>query len=175
MKILTIGLLGLLLTVPVLGDTPQDEKVTVPKSMLTQDQLNKLQGHDLRENVHEWAGVGKEVGEAVNSSLAAVTVQTNSFAQTGVGKLTMVLVVWKILGDQIVHLVGGAIELVVFLPLWIWSYRKTCMVRRIKTGKDTWQTVDYKKDSYGDCSPRQAHLLAIVILMGIFLVTVFSY
>lgn len=62
----------------------QDEnKVLVPKSMLTEKQLAEAEKGDLKTNVHEWAGLGREVGEAVNSSLSAITEQANAFAKTG--------------------------------------------------------------------------------------------
>lgn len=160
----------------------QDEKVTVPKSMLTQDQISQLNQNNIKNNVSSWAGVGKEVGEAVNSSLSAITTQTNNFAQTGVGKVTVAIVVWKVLGDQIVHLVFGLIEMVVFLPLWIWSYRRTCLDRRIKvkggffSNDKEWEVVKYK-DNYGmdDFTPRIGHWITIAVIVLVIILTVFSF
>jgi hypothetical protein len=163
--------------VPVPGE--QDEKVTVPKSMLTQDQLRTLNQGGLRENVSAWAGVGKEVGEAVNSSMKAISEQTNSFANTKAGKITIYLLIWKLFGNQAVHLTGGFLLMLIFLPLWIWSYRKTCLDRSIRTGKDTYQVFSYQ-DSINKCRgeapcPRTVHWLSLCLLVAIFLFTVYSY
>ena len=37
----------------------------------------------LQKKCHKWAGIGDEIGKAVNSSLSAVTTQANNFGQTG--------------------------------------------------------------------------------------------
>jgi hypothetical protein len=158
-------------------DQQQQETVTIPKSMLSQDQLNELkkqtEGKTIRENVSAWAGLGKEVGEAMNSSMQAITERTNEFAQTRVGKLTMILVTWRVLGDQAIHLLSGFFEAIVFIPIFIWSYRKTCMTRRVKTGKDQWQVVEYK--SSAEVTPRVGHAIAVMLFAIVWLATVFSY
>lgn len=152
----------------------QEKTYSVPESQLTQDQLKKLKGTDIKENVHAWAGVGKEVGEAVNSSLQAITVQTNSFAQTGVGKITVALVVWKVLGDQLVHMLGGLVELVIFIPIWLWSYRRTCMTLKFKMPDKTVKIVEYVGNR-NDMTPRIAHSLMALGFVIVWLVTIFSY
>src|ERR1700683_3390454 len=98
----------------------QEEMVSVPRSQLTEQQKANL-GTD---KARSWVGMGKEIGEAVNSSMSAITTQSNNFAQTPVGKLTVFIVIWKVVGDQAVHIGGGIIELLVFTPLWVWSYRR---------------------------------------------------
>lgn len=169
MKSLILAL-ALLIMVPAIR--ADEDKVTVPRSMLTQEQIKKLDD----SSPSKWVGLGKEVGDAVNSSLQAITTQTSNFSQTKVGKLTMFLVVWKILGDMIVHLVTGFFLLIIFLTVWIWSYRKTCITRSIKTGKDTYEKVEYRKSGqYDDVSPRMGHAIALIIFGIVFLFTVFTY
>jgi hypothetical protein len=168
MKTLMLALL-LILAVPLRAD---EEKVTVPRSMLTQNQIKTL---DEQGSAGKWVGLGKEIGEAVNSSLQAITTQTSNFSQTKVGKLTMVLVVWKMLGNEIIHLTVGFLMLLIFIPLWIWSYRKTCITRSIKTGKDTYEKIEYKPGQYDDMTPRIAHTLMMCGFLITFFITVFSY
>lgn len=143
--------------------------MSVPKSKLTEQQRAEFQVDSARS----WVGTGKEIGEAVNSSLAAITTQSNNFAQTPVGKLTVFIVIWKVVGDQFLHVVGGILELLLCIPVWIWSYRRMCLTRRIKTGKDTWQVVEYKTNA--EFTPRIAHALFAIAIMGAFLLTTFSY
>lgn len=147
-----------------------EEKVTIPKSMLTTDQRAQL----AKEGIHDWVGLGKEIGVAVDSSLHAISSQSNDFAKTPVGKLTVVLVVWKIVGDQLVHIVFGLLELLIFMPLWIWSYRRTCITRAVKLPDKTVKVVEYtsKPESF---TPRIAHCIAIALIVIMFLVTVFTY
>jgi hypothetical protein len=171
---LVAALFALFALMPLASIAQDDTKVLVPKSMLTQDQIDNATKGDLKSNVHEWAGLGKEVGEAVNQSLSAVTDQANTFAKTGVGKLTVLLVVWKVIGDQAVHLLVGLLELLVFLPLWIWSYRSTCVSRRFKIEKGKYVVKEYDRGS-GDISPRSWHGILIGGLVLVFFITLFAY
>lgn len=174
MKVLKAALTLALWLVLTTSLGAQEKTYSVPESQLTQDQLKKLKDVDIPGNVHAWAGVGKEVGEAVNNSLQAITVQTNNFAQTGVGKVTIALVVWKVLGDQLVHMLGGLIELVIFIPIWLWSYRRTCMTLKFKMPDKTVKIVEYMSNR-NDMTPRIAHSLVALGFVIVWLFTVFSY
>jgi hypothetical protein len=174
MKRLWLLVLILLCALPTWAQQA-DEKVTVPTSLLTQDQLAELRRKNLGDKVVGWAGVGKEIGEAVNSSLQAVTVQSNNFAQTGVGKLTVVLVIWKVIGSEFVHIVTGLLELLIFIPLWIWSYRRTCITRAIKLPDKTVKIVEYSKQGYEEFTPRMVHMFLMIGIAVMFLSTTFSY
>lgn len=149
----------------------QEEMVSIPKSKLTEQQKNEMRVG----NAQSWVGMGKEIGDAVNSSLQAITTQSNNFAQTPVGKLTVCLVIWKVVGDQAVHILGGVVILVLCVPIWLWSYRRMCMTRRVKTGKDTWEVIEYSLKGYTDITPRIAHALIGVGIMAAAAITVFSY
>jgi len=165
--------------------------VVMKKSDLTPDQLSKIQQQKADADIDQrisrygkWVGLGKEIGTAVDSSLNAITNQAEHFAKTGVGQVTVGLVIWKVLGDQVVHILGGVVELLVFLPLWIWSYRKFCLPHRILTekaqgffGAKKWTTVsalDTMDDDMKTAVPI-VHWVAGLILMIVILFTVFSY
>lgn len=107
--------------------------VTVPKSSLTpQQQLNYKQ-----QEIHSWVGIGKEVGDAVNSSLAAVTQQSNNFAQTGVGKITVAVVVWKVMGKELTGVLCGIVFAIIAFPTWLWSYYRICVPKRTLIREET--------------------------------------
>jgi hypothetical protein len=179
MKKVAIAVL-LLMSVGAFGQNQQEEMVSVPKSKLTDQQKADLK----IDSAKSWIGLGDEIGKAVNGTLAAVTTQSNNFAQTSVGKLTVVLVIWKILGDQALHVLGGIIEILLLVPIWIWSFRRMCFTRRLKKqvviGADkvktiSWQIVEYDTSGYADATPRIVHCIAIAALVGLVLATVFSY
>ena len=114
------------LALPVFAQQ-QEEQVSIPKSMLTKDQLDAIAQQNLKDKVErygKWVGIGHEVGQAVNESLSAITTQANNFAQTPVGKWTIVVVIYKVIGQQLTGLIIGVGTLLIGLPLWIWSYRK---------------------------------------------------
>lgn len=158
-----------------------DEIVSIPKSKLTADQLQQIQQENLQKRIDtygKWVGIGKEVGVAVNSSLEAITNQADHFSQTGVGKFTMVIVAWKVIGDQLIHVVGGLLEILIILPIWIWSYRKFCTSHRVLVKKEAgfWGAKEYhttELESDGDVF--WGHWIAAFFLLLVVLLTVFSY
>lgn len=110
---------------------PQEELVTVPKSMLTPNQIQQAEMQSRLGKISEYAGLGQEIGIAVNEGLGALTDQATSFSETDLGLYVMFLIGWKVVGTDFVQLVVG-------IPFWIfatlvclWSYRGNCMTRRV--------------------------------------------
>lgn len=119
--------------------------VSVPASTVTVEQ-RKLIGAEQTlsgqlklptsvEQAHNWVGVGKEVGEAMNSGLEAVTTQASKFADTKVGKFTMFLIAWRVIGERAtaisVHLIVGLGIILFGMPVVIWSYRRMVIPRQV--------------------------------------------
>ncbi len=136
----TVAFLAVAMFCTALPITAQqsNDTVVVEEDDLTPDQLAKIQQKQVEDSIDQriahygkWVGLGKEVGVAVDSSLSAITNQADHFSQTGVGKITIALVIWKVLGDQAVHILAGGVEFLIFLPIWVWSYRKFCMSHRV--------------------------------------------
>lgn len=93
------------------------------------------------------------------------------------------LLVWKVAGGEIVHIGLGFLLFLIGLVVWMWSYRRTCMDRRvlIKTTKGVdksvikeWKVIPYEVES-GEFTPRAAHFLYAVALIVVTLFTVFSW
>ena len=100
-KLLVI--LALLLT-PISVFAQSDSLVTVPRSSLTQSQLATVEAKNIQEKAKaygSWVGVGREIGEAVNSSLSAISDNAAKFADTKIGKISMAIVVWKVVGSDV--------------------------------------------------------------------------
>lgn len=172
----------------------QEKIVSIPESQLTEQQKAalKLQQVDTTvEKAHGWVGIGKELGQAFDGALGSLTQRSNEFAVTPVGKFTMFIVAWKVMGEQaatvlnaIVHILGGFVELAVFLPVFLWSYRRSCMDRRVCIsregsflwGKRTYQVVENGRANGDDVPVVQIiHWVACVGFVVIWLFTVFSY
>jgi hypothetical protein len=81
-----------------------------------------------------WAGLGHEIGTAVNESLSAVTTQAANFGNTSIGKITIAIVVYKIIGKDLTNLFIGLILIAVIIPIWLWSFWKNCLTRSILVG-----------------------------------------
>jgi hypothetical protein len=76
------------------------------------------------DTVKKWADIGTAIGSSLASSARQLGVAANDFAQTPVGKLTMAVIVWHFIGGQLVHIVFGAMWLVIAIPLWVYFYRR---------------------------------------------------
>lgn len=161
----------------------QEKTYQIPESQLTEQQRQKFGGtSNTVQDVHAWVGVGKEIGTAVNDSLAAITTQSNNFAQTPVGKLTVAVVIFKVLGDTAIHIVAGFAIFICMMPLWIWSYRrflpkrvvKSEVVAPDKTLTRTFETLNAMDDDEAN-GWRIGHWGALLALGVVILFTVFSY
>lgn len=126
MRLLIAFIMILCLPAVLVAQRP-DSMVVVPSSMLTDAQVANLELQTTQAKVAqygEWVGLGAEIGEAVNGSLAAVTEQTANFARTEVGKITMAVVVWKVIGNDILGIIFTFFLWLTILPIWVWSFKK---------------------------------------------------
>lgn len=106
---------------------PEDQLVTVPRRYVSADGLAKAsQG----SAISPYLGMGREIGEAVKGGLESVVEVSNKFADTPVGKFTLVMVAWKIMGRDLLHV---ALGVPIFIAGWcVWFY----FIRRMYFG--TW-------------------------------------
>jgi hypothetical protein len=173
---------------PAMAQQQSEETVSVPKSMLNKDQLDALAAKDIQDKIEhygKWVGVGHEVGVAVNESLTAVTTQANNFAQTPVGKWMMFIVIWKVIGHDLMGFALGALIIIIGLPIWIWSYRRylphkvpveisydtSHYFRRVTNIK--YQLVMSEGNTYAN-GYRIAHFFFLAILVAVALITMFG-
>lgn len=165
-------LVALMLAASTLQAQKDTGTITVPRSSLTKEQLAKLEASS------NWAGLGAEIGAAVNSSLKAVTEQTAKFADTKVGKITMFVVVWKVIGKEILGIFFALSILFIGFPILIWSYRKyiphTIIIKKTIDANKV-KTNEYKLiDADTDGSIKFLHALAALALLGVMALSLFG-
>lgn len=141
--------------------------VTIPRSALTEAQKAALGTTELREKAQAygaWVGVGKEVGEAVNSSLSAIGDNASKFADTKAGRFTMGIVLWKVLGEDILGIFYAFIIVFVALPVLVWSYRKhvslVVLDKELFDDKGKVTSRTYRKLDYSENTERGLALIA---------------
>ena len=109
------------------------------------------------DKLDKYAQMGKGLGIAINEGLGAVTKNVEQFAQTSAGKWIMVLVTWKVMGEDAINLTRTAVQyltggmlLLVGVPFWIWLVRRNCVQRPIVSAEKLgfWT----KKITYSDRS-----------------------
>jgi len=133
---LTIFVL-MIAVMPTQAQTPTP-KVGDPSTYLTAEQQAKyysdLKIAELEKKLQtygNWVGVGGEVGTAIKEGLTAVVDVADQFGKTDVGKFTMYMVAWKVIGKDIVRIVLGLIFIAIFTWLLIYSFKRTCIERRV--------------------------------------------
>lgn len=110
--------------------TTKADRVGNPESYMTADQLAEYYG-DIKmaeiegkmEKYGNWVGVGGEVGTAIKEGLTAVVEVADKFGGTDVGKFTMVMVAWKVIGEDVVRILLGIIFAIVMTVLIFRSVR----------------------------------------------------
>ena len=74
------------------------------------------------ETANKWVGMGKEIGLAFNECLSSLTKTASDFADTKLGKFTMFLIAYKVLGTDILQVAIGLLFIIITLTtsLYIW-------------------------------------------------------
>jgi len=112
--------------------------VEIPDSLLTDAQKQLVEQKSTQENVKGWIGIGSEIGKAVDASMQAITSRTNEFANTPMGKLTVVLVVWKVMGGTLVALFSIILFTVMFGGWGFYIYKMHKSSENSSTDRDAW-------------------------------------
>ena len=122
------------------------------------------------------AGLGKEIGEGVNESLKAITERTAEFAETKVGKFTMFMVAWKILGGDVIQLGFGLFFFILWIAVWIYSYWRNCITRRVvvekgKEGVKNWEIINEWVNNQGSDIKTQTAVIHWIIFLVFAIIT----
>lgn len=82
------------------------------------------------QSVNSWAEVGANIGKGLVGAARELGSAANDFAKTDVGKLTVVIIVWKMMGKELSETTGNGLRFVIklgfmgFLPLlWYLGFR----------------------------------------------------
>lgn len=133
------------------------------------------------EEVKEWVNYGTEIGRALAGTARELGVVANEFIQTPAGQLTMAMIVWKVMGHDIVHVGLSLIMFFTLVPGWIYMFNRMCIVKgyRYETydvdGKPKTRTIKTYYDSDRDDIHGTRILMGLalaVMLLGIVLVGV---
>lgn len=65
------------------------------------------------EKVGQWLDLGPKIGQMIGGAAKEVGIAVNDFVKTPVGQLTMLLIIWKLIGASLIHVVGAFVVLVV--------------------------------------------------------------
>ena len=69
------------------------------------------------DKVEKWVKIGSNIGQGLAGAAKEVGVAVNDFAKTPVGQMTMVLIVWHMIGAQLIHVFGGILIWIVGIAI----------------------------------------------------------
>lgn len=130
------------------------------------------------ENADAWVNLGKNMGLALAEVAKHLGVAADEFLKSSAGKITLALIVWKVMGNDLVHLMVGLGIFVVFLPLWVYFFRKMCVVKSVENltpadGYESHKRYEYYKEGDVD-GTRGVMLLVLVVIVATGIITIFS-
>jgi hypothetical protein len=76
------------------------------------------------EKLEMYAGVGVQIGKAIAATAKELGFEVNEFAKTTIGKLTVAMIIWKLVGAKFFGVILGVGFLTVFLFIWMHIYNR---------------------------------------------------
>jgi hypothetical protein len=87
------------------------QKAEVIKVIAQQAESNKNSSTSVSipdpEGIERWTKIGTSIASGLGAAAKELNVGVNEFAKSPVGQLTTVLIIWKIIGTQLMHIIGA--------------------------------------------------------------------
>lgn len=83
------------------------------------------------ERVSDWAQLGRDIALAFTTVAKELGVAADQFLASTTGKVTLALIVWKVAGEDILHVTIGLLFLLTFVPMWVYFFRRMCLIKSI--------------------------------------------
>lgn len=112
----------------------QTKTVVIPENMLTVEQKAQIEMQQTQAAVQrygEWVGLGRELGSAIDGGLTAVEKHADSIANTKVGTLTMFLITYKVIGTDVIQVVGAVLFSVLWVPIYAFAFWRIAIPKRV--------------------------------------------
>ena len=84
-----------------------------------------------KSQVKEYVVLGESIAKALGACAKEMGVAVNDFANSKVGILATVLIIWNLAGEDIMGFIVGISLLIVFIPTWIYFYKRMCIISNI--------------------------------------------
>lgn len=134
MKKLLLSLCFIIFSIPAFADTIN----SIDINGLTDDQkaqlvieANKMKTKGTPIGINEYAEIGQKYGVALANVAKEMGMAVNEIADTYVGKVALVLIVWKIMGQDAIGFIAGFTWLFFVIPIWIVFFRRLVFKGRL--------------------------------------------
>lgn len=123
------------------------------------------------EAANEWINIGEGIGAGVAAAARETGQVVNEFADTPVGKMTTFVILYKVIGKDIIGLIVGTILLIAFVSIWLvytnkmFSKEKTITINADKSKVIEYRDKEWSEGSVGACMISVAVLLIVSALL----------
>jgi hypothetical protein len=104
------------------------------------------------EKVSQWVDLGANLGKGLASAAKELGVAANDFITTPVGKITAFIIIYKFIGNDLIHIGVGGLFLLIAGSLWFYTFRRVCIIDKVVTKQELVGTkvLKHKEVIYGD-------------------------
>jgi hypothetical protein len=91
---------------------------------------------EVRSEVQAWAEIGANLGRSLASTAKELGVAANDFVKTPVGIATAGIILYKLVGRDILHITFGFLFLVSYFTAWFYLFRRISLMRTMTITQD---------------------------------------
>ena len=95
----------------------ETEKAEIIKMVADKASQKDVMPAMTEDKVEKWVKIGSNIGQGLAGAAKEVGVAVNDFATTPVGQLTMLLIIWHMIGAQLIHVFGGILIWIVGIAI----------------------------------------------------------
>lgn len=136
--------------------------------------LNVAKNVPTAQKLDEYAGLAKSISIGLADTAKNLGIAVNDFANSPVGRITEFVIVYKVIGNQIVHYFFGGVWFLVIGSVWWIIFRRTCLGNyEITYDKDTgkkitktWIDAAYENTSTLGMRWSMTFLSFIIVIVG---------
>ena len=131
------------------------------------------------DKVEKWVKIGSNIGKGLAGAAKEVGVAVNDFANTPIGQLTMALIIWHMIGAQLIHVFGGILIWIVGIAI-IRHMVARAYPSTITYSKETKNifgnfVIEKEEPLAVDDDNAAGWLIAYAVVLGAGLLTIFSF
>lgn len=89
------------------------------------------------DDASKWVDLGKNIATVITTVAGDLGIAADKFLGSTSGKITLFIVFWKVAGKDMLGFIIGCPLLIVLVSLWVWSFRRMCIIRSITEKKPT--------------------------------------
>ncbi len=184
-RLMIVAMAASLLAMPAMAQTqPTQPPPSIDVSGLSPEQIAQVNADVAAQRastpvakaqaVNEWVNIGTGIGSGLAAAARETGQVVNEFANTPVGKLTIAVILFKVMGGDLIQLIIGLIFFAAAISGWIACFRRVFAVRTVTIVDPTTKIKTVTRDPGNFDSQKQGAML-IMFLAGLVIAGIGSW